>query len=219
MANVANLFRAPKKRLPMEEVREARILADFGLEGCAHAQPAGSRQILLVDRETLEAMDLQPGILRENITTDGVNVNSLQIGQRLRVGAAQLEVTGPAQGTLGPPRYAVSCAARRPHSPRRPHRKAILNPRILEEDLEPNLLKVGKAAPRCVVCQVRALHAAPLQLPDLRLDGAAQGGSFRRAVLVLFGFLDGLGRRDDPVHAVLLVHRAKHKGSISRNQR
>lgn len=93
MANVANLFRAPKKRLPMEEVREARILADFGLEGCAHAQPAGSRQILLVDRETLEAMDLQPGILRENITTDGVNVNSLQIGQRLRVGAAQLEVT------------------------------------------------------------------------------------------------------------------------------
>lgn len=93
MANVANLFRAPKKRLPMEEVREARILADFGLEGCAHAQPAGSRQILLVDRETLEAMDLQPGILRENITTDGVNVNGLQIGQRLRVGAAQLEVT------------------------------------------------------------------------------------------------------------------------------
>ena len=51
------------------------------------------RQVLLVDRETLEAMDLRPGIIRENITTDGLNVNSLQIGQLLRVGQARLEVT------------------------------------------------------------------------------------------------------------------------------
>jgi len=93
MASVHNLFRAPKKHVPMEELREARILADFGLEGCAHAQPTSSRQILLLDRETLEAMELQPGILRENITTEGLNVNSLEIGQRLRMGKAMLEVT------------------------------------------------------------------------------------------------------------------------------
>jgi MOSC domain-containing protein YiiM len=93
MARVQNLFRAPKKRLPMEELPEVRVLADFGLEGCAHAQPGGSRQVLLVDRETLEAMELRPGILWENITTDGLNVNSLPIGQRLRVGGAILEVT------------------------------------------------------------------------------------------------------------------------------
>ena len=77
----------------MEELREAQILADFGLEGCAHAKAASNRQVLLVDRETLEAMDLQPGILRENITTDGLNVNNLQIGQRLRMGQTLLEVT------------------------------------------------------------------------------------------------------------------------------
>jgi MOSC domain-containing protein YiiM len=93
MATVLNLFRAPKKHVPMEEVREARLLADFGLEGCAHAQAGSSRQILLVDRETLEAMELTPGILRENITTDGLNVNSLPIGQKLRIGDAHLEVT------------------------------------------------------------------------------------------------------------------------------
>jgi len=93
MARVQNLFRAPKKHVPMEELREARILADFGLEGCAHAQPGGSRQVLLVDRETLEAMELRPGVLWENITTDGLNVNSLQIGQQLRIGEARLEVT------------------------------------------------------------------------------------------------------------------------------
>ena len=93
MATVHKLFRAPKKYVPMEELREARILPDFGLEGCAHAQAGSSRQLLLVDRETLEAMELTPGILRENITTHGLNVNSLKIGQHLRIGDARLEVT------------------------------------------------------------------------------------------------------------------------------
>ena len=76
----------------MQELREARILADFGLEGCAHAKTGSGRQVLLLDRETLDAMALEPGILRENITTDGLNVNHLQIGQRLRIGKALLEV-------------------------------------------------------------------------------------------------------------------------------
>ena len=93
MARVQNLFRAPKKRLPMEELAEVQAVTDAGFEGCAHARPASKRQVLLVDRETLEAMDLRPGIIRENITTDGLNVNSLLIGQLLRIGRARLEVS------------------------------------------------------------------------------------------------------------------------------
>ncbi len=93
MARVQNLFRAPKKRLPMEELSEVHAVGDTGFEGCAHARSGSKRQVLLVDRETLEAMDLRPGILRENITTDGLNVNSLQVGQLLRVGEARLEVS------------------------------------------------------------------------------------------------------------------------------
>lgn len=93
MPSVQNLFRAPKKGLPMEELREARVVADFGLEGCAHAQRGGKRQVLLVDRETLEAMELRTGILWENITTDGLNVNSLEIGQLLRIGEVRFEVS------------------------------------------------------------------------------------------------------------------------------
>ena len=93
MARVQNLFRALKKRLPMEELAEVQAVTDGGFEGCAHARPASKRQVLLVDRETLEAMDLQPGTIRENITTDGLNVNSLEIGQLLRVGQARLEVS------------------------------------------------------------------------------------------------------------------------------
>jgi MOSC domain-containing protein YiiM len=93
MSKVQNLFRAPKKRLPMEELEEVHVVADHGFEGCAHAQQGGKRQLLLVDRETLEAMDLRPGVTRENITTDGLNVNSLAIGQHLRVGETRMEVS------------------------------------------------------------------------------------------------------------------------------
>jgi MOSC domain-containing protein YiiM len=93
MPRVQNLFRAPKKYLPMEELSEVRAVGDAGFEGCAHARPGSKRQVLLVDRETLEAMDLRPGIIRENITTDRMNVNSLQIGQQLLIGEARLEVS------------------------------------------------------------------------------------------------------------------------------
>lgn len=90
MPCVANIFRAPKKRLPMEPLLAANVVRNHGIEGCAHARPNGVRQVLLVDLETLNAMDLQPGIIRENITTEGLNVNGLELGQRLRVGGQTL---------------------------------------------------------------------------------------------------------------------------------
>jgi len=93
MARVQNLFRYPKKHFPMEELEEVRVVDDLGFEGCAHGRPGGSRQILLMDRETLESMGLHPGAVRENITTDGLNVNALPAGQQLQVGEARLEVT------------------------------------------------------------------------------------------------------------------------------
>jgi MOSC domain-containing protein YiiM len=95
MANVLHLFRANQRRLPMEEIAEVRALEDSGLEGCAHARTGSPRQVLLMDSETLELMELQPGIIRENITSRGINVNGLAAGQRLRVGDAQLEVSLP----------------------------------------------------------------------------------------------------------------------------
>jgi MOSC domain-containing protein YiiM len=79
----------------MEEIAEIRAIKGSGLEGCAHARSGGPRQVLLMDSETLEVMELQPGIIRENITTRGINVNGLPTGQRLRVGDAQLEVSLP----------------------------------------------------------------------------------------------------------------------------
>jgi len=76
----------------MEELREARALENVGFEGCAHARPGGGkRQVLLVDVETLRAMELIPGIIRENIATEGLDANALPIGQKLRMGEVELE--------------------------------------------------------------------------------------------------------------------------------
>ena len=77
----------------MEELATAVLVTNSGVQGCAHARPNGKRQVLLVDRETLRAVNLAPGVIRENITTDGLDVNGLRIGQRLRVGESKLEVS------------------------------------------------------------------------------------------------------------------------------
>ena len=49
--------------------------------------------MLLVDKETLDAMNLRPGIIRENITTEGINVNGLGLGEQLRIGPVLLQVS------------------------------------------------------------------------------------------------------------------------------
>src|SRR6202790_5783946 len=99
MARVIHLFRAPKRREPMEELQEARAVAGVGLEGCAHARPQGRRQVLLMDRETLDAFELVAGIVRENVTTEGLDVNGLAIGQRLEIGEVELQVSAACNPT------------------------------------------------------------------------------------------------------------------------
>ena len=94
MARVLHLFRAPRKRAPMEELTEAQLLEQTGFDGCAHARPGGGkRQVLLVDIETLNAVGLEPGVIRENITTEGLDVNALKIGEKLTAGGVELQVS------------------------------------------------------------------------------------------------------------------------------
>jgi MOSC domain-containing protein YiiM len=76
----------------MEEQQVAQAISDLGFAACSHASKGGKRQLLLVDKETLDAMELQPGIIRENITTIGLDVNGLKRGEQLRVGEALIEV-------------------------------------------------------------------------------------------------------------------------------
>ena len=83
------------RKLPQAE---GRLIADFGLEGDRHAgRPL--RQVSILNAETVTelagaGMPVEPGVLGENITVEGVPVMQLDEGTRLRVGEAELEITG-----------------------------------------------------------------------------------------------------------------------------
>lgn len=77
---------------------EGRLVANFGLEGDRHAGRP-QRQVSILNAETVNelaerGMPVEPGILGENITVEGVAVMELPDGARLRIGDAELEITG-----------------------------------------------------------------------------------------------------------------------------
>ena len=79
----------------MREVSEVEVLKEKGLKGCIHGRPGSNRQVSLIDRETLDKLGLAPGIVKENITTQGIDFQSLATGNVLRIGDCVLEITGP----------------------------------------------------------------------------------------------------------------------------
>jgi MOSC domain-containing protein YiiM len=65
-----------------------------GLEGDSHARRV-KRAVVIVDRSAHEALGLQPGDLREQITTEGLpGVSMLPVGTELRIGGLTLRVNG-----------------------------------------------------------------------------------------------------------------------------
>jgi MOSC domain-containing protein YiiM len=97
MAQVSNVFIAVERRKAMKLVDQALAVTDRGLQGCVHGRAGSKRQVLLVDIETLGEFGLLPGMIRENITTVGLNMADVRPGQRLCVGEAVLEVTLPCE--------------------------------------------------------------------------------------------------------------------------
>jgi MOSC domain-containing protein YiiM len=93
VATVSGLFVSPGRGTGRSEPRE-RVLAieSRGIEGCAHGNPP-RREVLLVSKEHLDALGVEPGAIRENVTVEGVDVHSWPVGQRVQVGAAVLEIT------------------------------------------------------------------------------------------------------------------------------
>jgi hypothetical protein len=75
-------------RFPMEEVVEDEAIENKGLNGCIHGRSGSERQVLLMDRETLDKFGLVPGDVKENITTRGMDFKTLTVGLILRIGRA-----------------------------------------------------------------------------------------------------------------------------------
>ena len=82
---------------PLTSVSEVQALVEHGLQGDSHArrEPGRRRQVLILDRTTLDAYGLRPGDLREQITITGFpDITHTPPGAHLRVGNVLFEASG-----------------------------------------------------------------------------------------------------------------------------
>nr|WP_325180896.1 MOSC domain-containing protein [uncultured Oscillibacter sp.] len=97
MAEVVSVNISEKKGTAKREVPEIQLKLHHGILGDAHAGD-WHRQISLLAEESVDKMrsllpELQPGVFAENINTRGLDLKSLPIGTRLRLGETVVEVT------------------------------------------------------------------------------------------------------------------------------
>jgi MOSC domain-containing protein YiiM len=87
-----------RKGVVKHNVDQARLVVDHGLAGDAHAE-GGIRQVSLlalasIDKMVAAGAKVKPGDFAENLTIEGLEVMSLPVGTRLKVGAeVELEIT------------------------------------------------------------------------------------------------------------------------------
>jgi len=98
MANVVAVSISEKKGMRKTNVARAMAVEGYGLEGDAHASSRWHRQISLLAIESIRKMqdaglDVGPGDFAENITTQGIDLVSLPLGTRIKVGEAEGEVS------------------------------------------------------------------------------------------------------------------------------
>ena len=98
-ARLLAVCRSDRRGTRKRAVEEGRLLEQWGLDGDAHAGD-WHRQVSLLAVESYErarrhwSLDLVHGDFAENLTTRGIDLPSLPIGTRLRVGPeVLLEVT------------------------------------------------------------------------------------------------------------------------------
>ncbi|SHG88033.1 MOSC domain-containing protein YiiM [Thermosyntropha lipolytica DSM 11003] len=101
-----------KKGEKKHNIGKAYIRENWGIEGDAHSGE-GLRQVSLLSYSSIEKMKKQGlnpvfGDFAENLTVEGIDVFSLPIGTRLKVGEAVLKITA-----IGKECHNQGCAIKR----------------------------------------------------------------------------------------------------------
>lgn len=98
MAQVISVNTSERKGEQKHPVPEIQLKLRHGIIGDAHAGD-WHRQISLLAEESVDTMrtissvSLDAGVFAENINTVGIDLKSLPIGTRLRIGETEVEVT------------------------------------------------------------------------------------------------------------------------------
>ena len=100
MGKVLAICISEKKGTLKNEINEAKFIEDFGIENDAHAGK-WHRQVSLLSFERVEEFNargagVKPGAFGafgENLVIEGIELNTLSIGQKIKIGDVLLEVT------------------------------------------------------------------------------------------------------------------------------
>ena len=92
---ITNLHIARVKGTPSDPVQEATVISGLGLEGDRSAFECSMRQVLFMDKETLDEFGLDPGQVKENITVTGLDLSQTKAGQVFFIGGdVTMEIVG-----------------------------------------------------------------------------------------------------------------------------
>lgn len=100
MGEVVGLFLYETKGAQAKDVDSVEPADNGGLMGDHHGVSRPARQILVVDKEVLDDHGITPGALREQITVNFPELNSLAVGTRITAGDAVLEILEECKGCL-----------------------------------------------------------------------------------------------------------------------
>ena len=93
--SITNIHIARIKGTPSDPVPDATAISGMGLEGDRSCSTENVRQVLFMDKETLDRMELAPGQIKENITTQGLDLTQAKAGQVFLLGEeVTMEVVG-----------------------------------------------------------------------------------------------------------------------------
>jgi MOSC domain-containing protein YiiM len=144
MAHVVAVCQSRQRTDPKVDVGKGELRAGHGLVGDAHAG-LSERQVSLLAIESIERANREhdvtavPGSFAENLTTEGLDLGALKVGDWLRVGEAELVVvqlgkppgmahTYNYQGVSILPREGVFCQVVRSGWVRRGDEIAMMSP-------------------------------------------------------------------------------------------
>lgn len=90
-AKVISVSISNKKGIPKTPRDSVRFIENYGIEYDVHADSRTHRQVSLLAIESINKMrmlglNVRPGSFAENITTEGINLTVLNIGERLKIG-------------------------------------------------------------------------------------------------------------------------------------
>ena len=97
MGTIVAIQISRERGTPKQETEIARFVADYGIEGDAHAG-TWHRQVSLLAEEEIEAFkkrgaEVTNGAFGENMIVRDIDLDSLKIGDRLCAGEVLLEIT------------------------------------------------------------------------------------------------------------------------------